>query len=107
MPDLRREMAKHENIILESNSVMRFLRPDPYWTVLDPNTADFKDSARNYLDRADAVLQHQANGAPAWTNVSLKPVTTKPTFTIHEGDWVPAELVEFVRRRMAAAKARV
>src|SRR5690242_18695109 len=47
MPDLRREIAKHENVIIESNSVLRFLRPDLYLTVLDPKNADFKDSARN------------------------------------------------------------
>ncbi|MGH9576550.1 MAG: hypothetical protein ACRD3R_03850, partial [Terriglobales bacterium] len=35
MPDLRRELAGVENAILESNSVMRFLRPDVYLTVLD------------------------------------------------------------------------
>jgi hypothetical protein len=104
MPDVKREIAKHENVIIESNSVMRFLRPDLYLTVLDPNNADFKDSARNYLDRADAVLLHQANGAPAWTNVSLRPVSAKPTFAIREGDWAPREVIEFVRARLEKAK---
>jgi hypothetical protein len=104
MPDVRREMAKHENIIIESNSVMRFLRPDLYLTVLDPNNADFKDSARNFLDRADAVLLHQANGTPAWTNVSMRPVSSKPTFAITEGNWVPVEVVEFVRGKLEAVR---
>jgi hypothetical protein len=100
MPDLRQELAKHENVIIESNSVMRFLRPDLYLTVLDPNNPDFKDSARDYLDRADAILLHQTNGTPAWTNVSLRPVTTKPTFNVAEGKWIPEELVEFIRGRI-------
>lgn len=104
MPDIRGEMAKHENIIIESNSVMRFLRPDLYLTVLDPNNADFKDSARNFLDRADAVLLHQANGTPAWTNVSMRPVSSKPTFSIREGNWVPDEVVEFVRGKLEAVR---
>ena len=100
MPDLRREIAKHENVIIESNSVLRFLRPDLYLTVLDPKNADFKDSARNYLDRADAVLLHDTDGTPAWTNVSLRPVSTKQAFAITEGNWVPPEVVEFVRERL-------
>ena len=43
---------KHENIIIESNSVMKFIRPDVYLTVLDPGTTDFKASALEFLDRA-------------------------------------------------------
>ena len=38
---------------MESNSIMKFLRPDLYLTVLDPETEDFKESAREFLDRAD------------------------------------------------------
>ena len=41
---------------MESNSMLRFLRPDVYVSVLDPGTADFKESAKRYLDRADAVV---------------------------------------------------
>jgi hypothetical protein len=102
MPDVRREMGTAENVIIESNSVMRFIRPDLYLTVLDPNNADFKESARNYLDRADAVLLHRSSGETAWTNVSLRPVSHKPTFAIREGHWVPPELVDFLRSRLAS-----
>ena len=58
MPRLRQELAAARNAILESNSVMRFLRPDLYITVLDAATADFKTSAQEFLDRADAVVLH-------------------------------------------------
>ena len=44
MPRVRKELASAENAILESNSVMRFLRPDLYLTVLDAANADFKAS---------------------------------------------------------------
>jgi molybdopterin-guanine dinucleotide biosynthesis protein len=56
MPRIRKELDAAENAILESNSVMQFLLPDIYLSVLDAGTADFKDSARLFLDRADAVL---------------------------------------------------
>src|SRR6267142_3019019 len=73
MPMLREKLAGTENVIMESNSVLKFLRPDVYLTVLDPGNADFKNSAREFLDRASAVILHEArNGAPAWTGVSLK-----------------------------------
>jgi hypothetical protein len=101
MPDLRREISGAANVILESNSVMKFLRPDLYLTVLDPATADFKESARDFLDLANAVLLHEpADAAPAWRDVSLKPVAGKPRFHIHPPDYVPDELVEFVRAQL-------
>ena len=60
MPRLRTILAKTENAIIESNSILRFLKPDLYLTVLDPSTSDFKSSAQEFLDRADAVLLHSA-----------------------------------------------
>ncbi len=105
MPRLRQELAKSENAILESNSVMRFLRPDLYLTVLDTATADFKTSAREYLDRADALILHEESANVAWTDVSLKPVAGKPTFRIRPPQYVTPELVEFVRQRIAVPRA--
>ncbi len=100
MPRVRQELAGAENAIVESNSVMRFLRPDLYLTVLDPATADFKSSAQEFLDRADAIIVHDDSGDVAWTNISLKPVAAKPTFRIRPPQYVTPELVEFVRTRI-------
>jgi hypothetical protein len=103
IPDLRRELAGARNVIIESNSVLRFLRPDLYLTVLDPAVADFKDSARTFLDFADAVLLHADHANAQWANVSLKPVADKPVFRIAPPRYLTDEVVEFVRRRMTAA----
>ncbi|MGZ7029590.1 MAG: hypothetical protein ACXVG9_09725, partial [Terriglobales bacterium] len=84
MPRIRKILSSTENVIIESNSILRFVKPDLYLTVLDPQTADFKASAQTYLDRADAVLLHSATGSkdPAWERVSLKPVIDRPIFAI-------------------------
>jgi hypothetical protein len=103
MPRLRKELAAADNAILESNSVMRFLRPDLYLTVLDAATADFKTSAQQFLDRADAVILHDAADDAAWKNVSLKPVAARPMFHIKPPQYVTPELVEFVRRKLQPA----
>jgi hypothetical protein len=100
MPRVRQELAAAENAILESNSVMRFLRPDLYLTVLDASTADFKLSAQEFLDRADAVILHDGADQVAWTNVSLKPVAAKPVFRIEPPRYVTDELIAFVRERV-------
>jgi hypothetical protein len=100
MPRLRQELGRAENAILESNSVMRFLRPDLYITVLDAATADFKTSAQEFLDRADAVVLHDGDDRVSWANVSLKPVAGKPTFHIRPPQYVTPELIEFVRKKL-------
>jgi hypothetical protein len=101
MPRIRRELELAENAILESNSVMRFLRPDLYLTVLDTATADFKDSARLFLDRADAVLVHAAEAwEPQWVGVSGRLIEGKPQFAVTPPEYVSAELVQFVQERL-------
>ena len=105
MPDLRRELAAAADVVIESNSVLRFLRPDLYLPVLDYATSDFKESAREFLDRADAVILHQplfSDAPPAWDGVSLKLIAGKPVFPIRPPQYLSAEIVEFVRERLAA-----
>jgi hypothetical protein len=100
MPVLRKRIDQSRHVILESNSVLKFLRPDLYLTVLDPNTEDFKTSAREFLDRADAVILHDGSRS-VWQSVSLKPVAERPVFRITPPPYVTSEIVEFVRNRIA------
>lgn len=102
MPRVRQILRGAENAIVESNSILRFLKPDLYLTVLDPETADFKTSAQTFLDCADAVLLHEAarSAKPAWERVSLKPVADRPIFAIQPPQYVTPEVVEFVRERL-------
>jgi hypothetical protein len=102
MPTLRKRLQGARNVIMESNSVLKFLRPDLYLTVLDPSTADFKNSAREFLDRASAVILHESSHGPAWQAVSLKPVADRPVFRITPPEYVTPEIVDFVRERITA-----
>jgi hypothetical protein len=104
MPALRAKLAGAETLIFESNSILKFLRPDLYLTVLDPANIDFKNSAREFLDLADAVIFHEKHDAPAWTGVSLKPLGGKPVFRITPPPYVTPEIVEFVRSRLPVQK---
>lgn len=101
MPSLRKKLRDAENVIIESNSVLKFLRPDLYLTVLDYGTEDFKASARLYLDRADAVILSGSDGVnAAWSGVSLKLLAGKPQFVVHPPQYVTPELVTFVMSRI-------
>src|ERR1700736_5163223 len=102
MPGVRKEIARAENVIIESNSVMQFLRPDVFLSVLDYATADFKPSALRVLDRADAILL-RASGAeltPQWQGVSRKLFVKKPMFEIGPPEYMTDAVEEFVRERM-------
>ena len=104
LPRIRKILASTPNVIIESNSILRFVKPDLYLTVLDPQTADFKASAQAFLDRADAVLLHSVENSKglAWERVSLKPVTNRPTFTIQPPNYVTPEVIAFVSARLNA-----
>lgn len=107
MPRIRELLTASENVILESNSVLKFLRPDLYLTILDPSTIDFKNSAREFLDRASAVVLHEPRkDAPTWSSVSLKPVEGKPLFRITPPTYVTSEIVEFVRTRLSISSPK-
>jgi hypothetical protein len=106
MPALRSKLEGSSNVIIESNSVLKFLRPDLYLTVLDPSTADFKNSAKEFLDRANAVILHSVSGDSVWQAVSLKPVKDRPIFSIQPPNYVTPEIADFVRSRITLREVR-
>jgi hypothetical protein len=99
MPTLRKRFGEAENVIAESNSILKFIRPDLYLTILDPAIKDFKASAQEFLDRADAVILHDKAGAD-WERVSLKPIAKRPVFRIHPPPYVTQQIVDFVKTHL-------
>ena len=106
MPRMRKELSLAENAIIESNSIMGMLRPDLYLSVLDYANADFKDSARLYLDRADALLVREGSErlVPQWRGVSLKLAEGTPRFGIAPPRYMTEAVLSFVAGRLAAAQ---
>jgi molybdopterin-guanine dinucleotide biosynthesis protein len=108
MPRVRKELARAKNAILESNSIVRFLTPDLYLTVLDPAIRDFKPSAQYFLDRADAVLWSGTQSAPqkpAWPSEWLPLLRSKPQFFVEPPAYGNEALTEFVRERIGCLQA--
>jgi tRNA(adenine34) deaminase len=52
---LREILAANDNVIVESNSVLRFIEPDLYLLVVG---GEMKESAKEFADRADMVFRH-------------------------------------------------
>lgn len=104
LPKVREKIEGAADVLIESNTVLNFLRPDLYLPVLDFSLADFKDSAREFFDRADAyVLLAPVPAAPAWQGVSLKPLEQRPVFVVRPERMCPSSLADFIRERVFTA----
>jgi hypothetical protein len=100
IPAIQRSLNDAENAILESNSILKFIQPDIYISVLDPANEDFKKSAQEYLERADAVVLHRGGARePRWAGMLLP---DRPVFVIDPPEYVSSEVVEFVEQRLKA-----
>jgi hypothetical protein len=100
MPALRAAIDGAEHVIMESNSVLEFLRPDVYLTVLDPGVADFKVSARRFLDQADAALVIERMGSMG--NMGRMDGAPAHVFHAERGVWLTPDVVSFLEQRLAA-----
>jgi hypothetical protein len=109
MPRLRKEIAAAQNVILESNSIMGFLRPDLYLSVLDHAKADFKDSARLFLDRADALLVRAGSEelVPQWRGISPRLAIGIPRFTIAPPEYMSDAVIAFVQDHLSSERLRI
>lgn len=104
MPGIQRRLSEAEDAILESNSILKFIQPDVYISVLDPATEDFKSSAQQFLGRADAIILHcSQDREPTWPGISLNALPDRPVFAVEPPEYVSREVVEFVARRLEAA----
>ena len=95
-------------LIVESNSLLQFVKPSLYFAVIDPDKEDFKESAQKALDRANAlVLRGGARGdrapRPVWLNLPSKLLRERPSVLQREGEELPRPLQALVDRMMEEA----
>lgn len=96
------------NVILESNTLLQFVKPDLFLMVLHPDRSDFKDSAKLQLNHASAFVVRQPipigesgrKAVTSWPNTPLRLFDGKPQFLQREGEPVPSTLLEIVRNRV-------
>jgi len=92
-------------LIVESNSLLQFLKPSLYFSVVDPAKEDFKDSARVALDRADALVLRGSSDSfpsmePVWMKLPSRLLREKPSVSQGEGEPLPEPLRVLVRRML-------
>jgi molybdopterin-guanine dinucleotide biosynthesis protein len=94
-------------VIVESNSLMKFVKPSLYFAVIDPMKDDFKQSAQMALDRAHALvmrgeIQGDAPPAPLWMKLPEQLLREKPSVLQREGEPLPEPLWALVHRTLGA-----
>ena len=97
--------AGHRALIVESNSLMQFVKPSLYFAVIDPLKDDFKVSAQLALDRAQALVMRSEIGAdappaPLWMRLPEQLMREKPSVVQREGEKLPEPLWELVHRTL-------
>jgi hypothetical protein len=98
MPRLHHMVTQAEHAIVESNSLLQFMKPDLYLMVVDGAIADFKPTSRRFLDRAGALVV--TSDAPlAWPEVSPTLYGSKPRFLAPAPLYENASLIVTIRRR--------
>ncbi len=108
MPAIQEVRANSRNLIVESNSVVDFLKPDLFLMVLNFEKADFKPSSRRLLQQADACVVTGGNsGAPLWNGIPSALWMEKPRFVVVPPQYVTEELAGFVAAASPSACASV
>jgi hypothetical protein len=101
MEKLRPILQSSPFVIIESNAILRFFRPDLYIMVLRYDVEDFKDSARELLGQADAVVAiGRGSLSPSWEGMAKEALAGVPMFAAADPKVLPGEFIEWVRARL-------
>jgi hypothetical protein len=103
LQEVRTEMDPDQKmaLIVESNSLLQFVKPSLYFAVMDPEKEDFKESAQIALDRANVLVlrgsaRNDAPPAPLWMKLPAKLLQERPSVLQREGESLPRPLASLV-----------
>jgi len=103
MERLREILRTSSNVVLESNSVLGFLRPDVCLMVVDGSVGDFKVTSQRFLDRAHALVV--TSPAPlVWPEISPALIQRKPRFEALAPSYENPELIHFIALKFQTLK---
>ncbi len=101
LPLLKQALSSDNWVMIESNSILGFLKPALYLVVLDSRQRDFKSSALQFFDQADALVPIESRlDAQAWPGLDARLFENKPVFPVPAGKYFNLELSSFVRQKL-------
>jgi hypothetical protein len=96
MPAILARIAGRQHVLIESNSVVEFVEPDVYFSVLNFDQPDFKVSAARLGERVDAfVLPTAKNVQPPWPGFDQTLLSKKRSFNVEPPSYCNADVVQF------------
>jgi hypothetical protein len=90
-------------VLVESNAMVEFWRPDALLMVLDPANPDVKDSARNLLELAHAFVFRSPFTQAGSVGPAIAQVPEKPKFVQPLGQPLPKGVQILARQLLAAS----
>src|SRR5262249_43143795 len=100
-PAICEALGGADYVVIESNSILGFLRPAGYLVVLDSSARDFKASAVRHLASADALVPVEARFDPAaWPGLDLRLLNEKPVFPVTPPHYASSHLSRFVWNKL-------
>ena len=106
LPAFKKRIEEDEFVIVESNSLRRFMTPSIYLQVLDTANPDFKASAQQYFDLSDAFVLVKRDGridvsSPSTALLAREISKNKPCFTVKEEDrFISDEVIQYIREKL-------
>lgn len=101
MPRIGKILKSGGNVIVESNSILQFAKPDLCVMVVDGAVMDFKDSSLRFLDRASAIVA-TSDARFAWPNVSAALLARKRVIHAPAPEYRSSELIELIQSKCPA-----
>lgn len=100
-PHICQILGSDGNVLIESNGILRYMRPDMCLVVLHYDVADVKESLGEALSHADALLGVGSGvETPAWRDLADRFAPGVPLFRTSDPSSIPPELLEFVKARL-------
>lgn len=100
IPALLEALGSDRFVMIESNSILSFLKPEVCVFVLDSRVRDFKPSARRFLKRADALVPVGPLELRTWPGVDPSRFRNLPVFAVSRPDGLNLRLCRFIRRKL-------
>lgn len=101
MPQLMPVLQSSPFLIIESNNILQYVPKDILIMVLKYDLADFKESARKILPRANAIVAiNRSISSQGWKSVKPEMPAGIPVFDTPDPHILPPGLIELVRSHL-------
>jgi hypothetical protein len=105
LPRLRPILSSSPFVLIESNGILRYLEPDFYIMVVRYAVEEFKESARETLGRAHAIVAvDDVNASPPWRALVDERASAIPLFPTSNASMLPPGFLNLIKSRLESKR---